>query len=441
MAVITGTDGSDSLTGTDGNDTLSGLAGQDTLQGSGGDDLLQGGDGGDLLLAGDGNDTLRSGYGSGIVDGGAGIDTADFYDVSHVIVDVRLDGTRLAELPPREGFDKINHVGIENLRGGQWGDHRGADGGDNLVDGGAGEDWLFGRIGNDTLAGGDGTDIAFYLDPYGVDGSAQYRLIATEGTLASTSSTWGDDRLDSIETLQFWTEHATFFTDVRPAIGQDGAPVVRGSPADDLLVGTADSDVAEEFEGYGGNDTIDGGAIDPTEHANGNRASYLGSSAGVLVDLATGTAIDGLGGTDSLVHVNAVRGSGFDDTLLGSDSEIPEEFEGGSGDDVVDGRGGFDRISFASALMGTRIDMAAGIAADGYGTKDTFLNIEAVRGSHGPDQIAGTGSNDVIDGMDGGDTIHGGAGDDEITVAGGHSFVHGEAGNDTFHVDFAAEGQ
>src|SRR5438105_4782881 len=56
MAIITGTNSSETLTGTSVNDTINGLAGDDNLLGLGGNDILDGGAGADVLNGGSGDD-------------------------------------------------------------------------------------------------------------------------------------------------------------------------------------------------------------------------------------------------------------------------------------------------------------------------------------------------------------------------------------------------
>ena len=99
-----------------------------------------------------------------------------------------------------------------------------------------------------------------------------------------------------------------------------------------------------QFEGMGGDDTITG---------NGNtRLDYNFALAAVTVDLAAGighsTVADNadVGNDTILGGVNSVRGSSYNDSLSGSANN--EYFLGGYGDDLIDGRGGFDRAVYTT---------------------------------------------------------------------------------------------
>ena len=113
-----------------------------------------------------------------------------------------------------------------------------------------------------------------------------------------------------------------------------------------------------EFEGFGGNDTITG---------NGNtRIDYINATAAVTVDLQAGTATGDVSvGTDTFTGVNSIQGSYYADTLYGSNNapNTTESFDGGAGDDTIDGRGGFDQAYYNNAVgtvSGINVDMAAG---------------------------------------------------------------------------------
>ena len=106
-----------------------------------------------------------------------------------------------------------------------------------------------------------------------------------------------------------------------------------GTDAAESLTGAADNDI---LVGNGGNDTLDGGAR-PTF------AGYWTSTAGVNVNLTAGTAVDGLGGTDTLINIRGVIGSGFDDTLLGS--ALSDVLNGSGGNDTIQGLDGDDELA------------------------------------------------------------------------------------------------
>jgi Ca2+-binding RTX toxin-like protein len=90
--------------------------------------------------------------------------------------------------------------------------------------------------------------------------------------------------------------------------GGAGNDVLSGSEGSDTLLGTYGDD---ELHGGPGNDILNGGAGDDT-------ADYNTAAAGIVVDLSTGEALaDGNGGTDTLIGIEYVTGSPFDETIRG----------------------------------------------------------------------------------------------------------------------------
>lgn len=87
-----------------------------------------------------------------------------------------------------------------------------------------------------------------------------------------------------------------------------GVTALTGGDGNDTILGLGGNDW---LTGAAGNDTLDGGAGERDE------ARYLDAATGVTVNLATGTAQDGLGGTDTLLGIEDIRGSAFDDVLTG----------------------------------------------------------------------------------------------------------------------------
>lgn len=291
---------------------------------------------------------------------GAAVGTTDIADVQTAFT-----GTNLTDAVNDAPIGDVAGVnGPDNIIGTNGNDVLEGFGGDDTLSGLAGQDILIGGDGNDILDGGAGVDRAVYGD---ATGSVTVNLAAG----AVTGTGIGTDTLQSIELVS-----GGAYADNFNAVGFNGASVNAGS-----------SGTLNEFEGRGGDDVITG---------NGNtRVSYLNASAGVTVNLATGTGqgtdagdIAGVG-TDTFTGVNAARGSNFNDTLLGSNSGSPEQFEGRGGDDFINGFGGSDRAVYQFAASGMTINLAAGtVTGDG---SDTLRSVELIRGSELADVYDATG--------------------------------------------------
>ena len=278
-----------SLTGSNNNDVISGELGDDLLAGSAGNDALFGGAGLDQLFGGAGNDQLVPGdfllgvpFGRQIADGGAGVDTLDLIDTPFpmlALADLSLDVVNFSafldipqafiDAPNIENvsgtaradrlfgdFDAnrlIGRDGIDVLRGRGGNDRLFGDGdddaefaggglfggdGDDVLDGGPGDDDLFGEgqddaltggPGADFLYGGEGTDVAVFLNSAGV---------TADLTTGRADDGAGIDTLVDIENVQGSTLADTL-------IGNDGPNVLSGVAGGDTLSGGADRDVME----------------------------------------------------------------------------------------------------------------------------------------------------------------------------------------------------
>ena len=181
--------------------------------------------------------------------------------------------------------------------------------------------------GTDTTAGADYT------------GAATYTSAPTSITIAAGSTTGsaqfmivGDTTVESNETIILTMGPPTGAilganTTFTQTITNDdiGDETIIGGPGNDTLIGGPGNDTLYGGAGYdtliggAGNDTLDGGVI-PTIFTGQymleiNTASYSSSSAGINVNLQTGIAQDGLGGTDTLINFNAVVGSNYGDVI------------------------------------------------------------------------------------------------------------------------------
>ena len=398
--------------GEGGTDTLSNIEAiegsdfDDTLTGDAGANLIEGGDGTDLLTGNAGDDMLAGGAGDDTLDGGAGTDLASYQNDPTGVTASLATGT----VTDRFG-NTDTLVGIENLRGSNFGDRLTGDASGNLIEGGDGSDLLAGNAGDDTLDGGARFDVVSYR---GSGASVNVDL----ATGVAQDGEGGTDTLRNIEAVE-----GSDFDDT--LTGDAGANLIEGGDGDDLLTGNA------------GDDTLDG-------DAGFDVVSYRGSGASVNVDLATGVAQDSEGGTDTLRNIEAVEGSDFDDTLTGDaganlieGGDGDDLLTGNAGDDTLDGGAGFDVVSYRGSGASVNVDLATGVAQDGEGGTDTLSNIEAVEGSDFDDTLTGDAGANLIEGGDGDDLLIGNAGDDTLDGDAGFDVVSYRGSGASVNVDLA----
>ena len=208
-------------------------------------------------------------------------------------------------------------VGNDDLRGGGGNDIIDGKDGNDILSGEDGNDVIYGRDGDDILDGGRGSDRLY--GGYGNDQLwAQYSYMANTGGNILEGG-FGNDTLN----------------------GHHGNDTLRGDQDNDALYGNEGDDF---LNGGSGNDTIDGG--------NGtDTVSYRDAGAAVTVDLSQGTATS-TEGDDTLVSVENVHGSAYDDILIGDliggfvngyDHPV-HTIHGGAGNDTIDGGDGNDLL-------------------------------------------------------------------------------------------------
>jgi VCBS repeat-containing protein len=389
-----------------------------------------------------GNDTLRALAVDTLV-------TADYRGDAALVrvnlstADTTLGGQLIGAGTARDGSNSIDTlINIQSIRGSNFGDfilgtarndRLEGEGGDDTIDGGAGNDFVRGNAGNDTLQGaagddalrgGAGTDT--YADSAGYDSIGFQDGGATQGVVASLTTGLIIDQFGNAETIGA----ANAFEYL---IGSELADDLEGKALAGNFVqlsGGAGDDILRT--GSGGADVVAAYQLDPDSDGDG---------IGILVDLtlAAGQVIDGYGDTDTLVGVAGIRGSNFDDAIIGNDAD--NWFRGEAGNDVIAGAGGFDALSYdnsnrtpTSGITATLAD-GAGIVIDGLGGTDTVSGFERIDGSRLADTITISGTQAMmLFGNDGDDVITGGDGDDYIDGGLGLDTAHGGGGNDTILV-------
>jgi hypothetical protein len=184
---------------------------------------------------------------------------------------------------------------------------------------------------------------------------------------------------------------------------------ITGSPYGDML------------QGDGGNNVLDGGG-------GVNTVSYSGASAGVTVSLALqgGPQDTGGSGIDTLINFQNLIGSAYDDTL-----------EGDAGNNVLNGGGGVNTVSYAHATAGVTVDLGNNAAQNTVGAGiDTLSNFQKIIGSAFNDTLIAAGNtisilagagDDVIEasGLPAGGLIDGGPGINTLIAVNGGDFSQG----------------
>ncbi|MCV6593662.1 MAG: hypothetical protein OIF48_11960, partial [Silicimonas sp.] len=396
---IPGTNDDDFISGLGGNDTISGLGGDDGIDGGAGNDSIDGGSGYDYIFAGPGNDTFRG--------GGNDEDDELTYENAASGVTVNL-ATGLATNDGDGGTDVISD--IVRIRGSAFNDNITADGADR--------NRLIGLAGNDTLNGGDGErdEVRYSRDAdYGGTGGVTVNLatgIAIDG--------FGDtDTLINIERVDGTNGNDTI-------LGDDNRNNFKARDGNDSLFGAGDDDWLQAFNG---NDTLNGG--DGFDGASWLEQSEAAGATGVNANLLTGIAIDAFGFTDTLISIEELEGTFFNDTLIGDndDNNLQGEdgndslvgnggrdfFRPGEGDDFVDGGSqpnsyDGDRVRYGrehenGGTQGIVVNLANGTATDTFGDTDTLINIEEVVGSFFNDTIIGNGDDNYLEGNQGNDSL------------------------------------
>ncbi|WP_236759713.1 calcium-binding protein [Agrobacterium tumefaciens] len=258
----------------------------------------------------------------------------------------------------------------------------------NILRGLAGNDTLDGQGGADTLIGGAGNDI------YIVD-TAGDEIIEEAGE--------GTDlvRASASHTLAANVENGEL-------VGSSSINLTGNAQAN-VLVGNSGNNV---LAGLAGADMLDGGLGIDT-------ASYVASASGVSVLLTTGVVAGGDAEGDTLVNIENVTGSSFDDII-----------EGSSGTNVLVGGAGEDLLSYSNAGAGITINLGSTSAqATGGAGTDTVSGFENVTGSAFNDTLTGTTGSNVLAGGKGSDTLVGKAGNDRyIHRAGdGSDFINDDS--------------
>ncbi|NOQ52534.1 MAG: hypothetical protein GQ578_10000 [Desulfuromonadaceae bacterium] len=326
------------------------------LDDSGGDDSLNGGGGRDILIGGFGTDTIAGGAEADIIFGDNG--RIDFATSGH-IAQIR---------------SSLNFGAFDVLNGGD---------GNNLI---------FGGFGADGIISGKDDDIIF-----GDNGVANYT----------------DGDIENLETID--TDASTGGADNINA--GDGDNVVFGGVADDQVVSGAGDDVQlgdngrvdfvagrlvqvasgdpmfggkDRLAGGGGNDLLIGGFSNDEMHGDAGDDILIGDNG--IADFLNGQLSKIASGDPNLGGEDEIYGGAGNDLLIGG--AVADQLYGDSGNDYMVGDAG--RATYLSGRLRTVETMDEHRFIGGNDWLDGGAGFDAMFGGHGDDTFVGDFTEDLM---------------------------------------------
>lgn len=320
--VVTTGSGNDDITTGDDADTISSGDGNDTVNAGLDDDVIDAGRGADVVTAGEGNDFVLGGFGNDVIYGGLGPGFPDAINIADdgsdpFGPDLRpnnnkdtIDGGRGNDLIFGEDDDDIliGGNGADTIYGGKD---------DDTIDGGIGQDDLIGGQGADSIFGGADRD-EFFIDARedafgdtvdgGTDGNDVDRLGLTGlGRLEIVGETVDADGDSTSGTVNFLddagnVEGTLIFREIeRLIVPSNNDPI-----ANDDTVPT-DEDTSVIFDPTSNDSDLDGDPLEVTAIGNPANGTIIDNGNGTFTytpdpdfngtDMATYTIDDGNGGT------------------------------------------------------------------------------------------------------------------------------------------------
>lgn len=429
-ASVDGGNGDDYLVGGYADDVISGGAGNDHLRGRGNNDTLNGGSGsddlygdhltnestltaGDLLIDSDSNTFVYGGGGGNdlfighssadqvdidyyapaeptielqdgvlVIEGSENADDIRL-DVNGDDIDIKLGGGFVYESVAANDVSSVEMYGLGDD------DYLLTISRPSLLDGGNGNDTLWGAWSPDTLLGGSGND--------------------------SLAGRWGDDWLDGGDDADTISEKSG--NDVAFDLDSSADTIDLGGDAGDhlLTVGLPSVELVD-------------GVVEITGDAGGNDVSV--DVVDGLFQVLVGDS-EYLHATFDPAHIHGVEFVGSDEAdSFENSTNLPSTITGGDGNDTLIGGSNADRIS-------------GGDGADWIKAK---AGHDTVVGGDGVDTVFGNGGNDLLIDSNEEDVVNGGSGDNyellsdvpDITLADGTLTLDGHEFDDVLH--FRQEG-
>ncbi|WP_460021546.1 hypothetical protein [Magnetospira thiophila] len=318
--------------------------------------------------------------------------------------------------------------------------------GNDRIEGGAGDDTILGGSGNDVIGVDQDLDVSDSIEV--IDGGAGINSI--RGSWRHNQMDFSQTELRQIDLIDGGSGNDTITGSAGADTIQGGAgeDILSGGDGDDLFLVTGSGQDFDRFDGGAGMDTILGGSGDDVI---GISDDFSATHAVEVID--GGAGFDTIQGSwrsnymdfsaTELRQIDLIDGGDGQDILIGS--AAADTIRGGAGDDVLYGGDG-DDVFLSSGLDqgwdqldgGSGDDQLIGGSGDDlFGLQGDFgaaNSIEAIHGGDGLDVIQGSWRSDQLDfsatDLFGIERIDGGDGHDTITGSAEADIIDGGAGND-----------
>lgn len=336
MAVITGTNGAETIVGGPDDDLIEGFGGNDLLIGAGGSDTTDGGTGDDVHLVENANDIVIERASEG--------DDRILASVSYILgADVFVETLTTANA---DGAEAINLTG-NNLAQSIYGNA-----GNNVISGDDSGDYLVGGTGDDRLTGGAGAD---WLD--GGAGDDVYYIEDTLDSIVETGDGW-----DEVYTSADFRLRDSARVELISTYWQGGTEPINlaGNGYDNYIIGNAG---ANTLSSEGGADVLAGLAGDDNYHVSDGREEIFEAADGgwdtlyasTDYTLRNGAHVEVIstywyGATDAI----DLTGNEQNNRLYGNAGA--NFLDGGLGNDVLVGMEGADTFAFTTDLGSGNVD-------------------------------------------------------------------------------------
>jgi Ca2+-binding RTX toxin-like protein len=451
--------------------------------GSGYDDTLTGGSGNNYIYGNDGSDTIQGFVGQDTVYGGAGNDTialtATSIDLNQAF-DGNINGIEFVSAAGATVAVTINLSSQSDgftITGSGYDDTITGSTGADSIDGGAGNDIIKGFTTGDTVDGGSGTDtIELLATSAALNTATDAQIVNVEAVSAANAGSAATNiALGTLAGIINSGTHSAYpssshsFNLSTATFGKNGVTIdlssqtegftITGSGYGDIITGSGYGDTIntgygnDVIQGFVGKDTVNGGnsgydlnvinltatsadlnSATDDQIANIQIVSAVTAAAGVEINLSSQTdtfAYDE--GGPAPVGI-AILGSGYNDTITGSNSFDGDSIFAGAGNDIINGFFGADTVDGGAGNNDTLVLTETSIDLNNA-TDEQIIRVENISAANATTgvniDLAVQTEGFTITGSGYADTIYGGAGNNTFNGFVGNDSLIGGAGNDT----------